>query len=40
MTLGQFLAILISLAAMYATYAFVQTKHGKPTFPFNHIPLD
>ena len=40
MTLGNFIAILISLAALYGSYAFVMTAIvKKPRWPFKG-PLD
>jgi succinate-acetate transporter protein len=36
-----FVAILISLAAIYLAYAFVSTKlFARPVYPFNKISLD
>jgi hypothetical protein len=38
MTIGNLLAILISLAALYGAYAFIRTKLiGTPTFPFTNL---
>ena len=38
MTLGNFIAILISLAALYGVYAFVATRFlNKPTWPLKNV---